>query len=289
VSAAAKLNLSLRIVGRRSDGYHLLDSAVVPIAIFDRLDVDLAPADPPGVSLICRPEGASPPGEDNLASRAALAFLRTTGIDVGVRIELEKRIPSGAGLGGGSSDAAAVLRALNAMTGWPLRGAPLTALALELGADVPFFLFGRPARMRGIGEELDAWTPPFDCPLVVVFPGVGLSTRNIYAGYDDSLTTNRPLSKIRGLTVGHVPLRSIFVNDLEAAAFRVQPALWKVKERLRALGAEGTLMTGSGSAVFGVWQHWDDARAAAERLRAGGLWAQATEMLQRVPAVEMEC
>lgn len=175
------------------------------------------------------------------------------------------------------------------MTGRPVSPVQLADLALDLGADVPFFLYGRPARMRGIGESLQAWTPPFDMPLVVAFPGVGLSTKEVYARYDDSLTTSRPLSSIRGLTVGHVPLRSILVNDLEAAAFRVQPALWKVKERLRALGAGGTLMTGSGSAIFGVWQRRDDAQAAAEQLRADGLWARATEILQRVPAVEMEC
>ena len=206
------------------------------------------------------------------------SFMQRTG-SAQVSIALIKRIPAGAGLGGGSSDAAAVLRALNALLGVPVARADLMAWALELGADVPLFVFGRPARMRGVGEILEPWPAAPSGPLVVAFAGAALETRAVYAKYDDLLTMADPPSTIRALTPGREPLPSMLHNDLEAAAFHVQPALRSLKKRLCALGAEGVLMTGSGSAVFGVWKQWDDARAAAERLRAAGVWARVVRVL----------
>jgi 4-diphosphocytidyl-2-C-methyl-D-erythritol kinase len=161
------------------------------------------------------------------------------------------------------------------------------AWGLALGADVPFFLSGCPARVSGVGEVLEPCGDAVVGPLVVAFPGAGLSTRTVYAKYDDLLTMSGTTSNIRGLTSGREPLCSKLRNDLEAAAFLVQPALGPLKRRLCSLGAEGVLMTGSGSAVFGYWRHWDDARAAAEQLRATGVWARVACVLERVPAVEL--
>ncbi len=287
VNAPAKLNLSLHIRGQRPDGYHLLDSIVAPITIFDRVSVHVTPSSASAVSLRCRPSDAAPPGRDNLAWRAADLFLQRHQSTASVAINVVKRIPAQAGLGGGSSDAAAVLRGLNALSRNPVSVEDLMRWALELGADVPLFLVERPARMRGIGDQLDPHRLASTDPLVVVYPGVGLDTRLVYAKYDDLLTMKGTVSSIRALTPGQGPLRSIMHNDLEAAAFHLQPSLLSLKRRLQGLGAAGALMTGSGSAVFGVWTDWSDAQRAAEQLRSSGLWARVARVLERVPAVEL--
>jgi len=287
VGAPAKINLCLRVVGRRADGYHLLDGIVVPIDLFDYVMVQVTPSTASQVSLRCEPPHAAPSGADNLAARAAECFLRHSGAAARVAITLIKQIPAGAGLGGGSSDAAAVLRVLNALRRNAVASSDLMAWALELGADVPFFLFGCPARVSGIGEVLEPWADMIVEPLVVAFPGTGLSTPAVYAKYDDLLTMSDPPSTIRGLTSGPEPPHSYWRNDLEAAACLVQPELGVLKGRLRSLGAESVMMTGSGSAVFGQWRRWDDARAAAEQLRATGVWARVARMLERIPAVEL--
>jgi 4-diphosphocytidyl-2-C-methyl-D-erythritol kinase len=287
VSAAAKINLCLHIVGTRDDGYHLLDSIVAPISLFDRLIIRSAPASAARVSLRCEPAAAAPPGDENLASRAALQFVRAADIAAAISIDLLKRIPVGAGLGGGSSDAAAVLRALNSLFGTPLSQEQLAALALSLGADVPLFLFGRPARMTGVGETLTPWQGRVHEPIVVAFAGAALGTREVYAKYDDLLTTGRPASSIRAPAPGLAPLHNMLHNDLEAAAFHIHPALHSLKKQLCSLGAEGVAMTGSGGAIFGVWRSWDDARAAAERLRVVGVWASVVRVLTEFPAVEL--
>lgn len=289
VLAPAKVNLTLRIVGRLPGGYHLLDSLVAPIAIFDEVRLrSCAQKRGQDVIVSCSPAGAVAAGESNLAARAARLYLQRTDSSARVEINLEKRIPIGAGLGGGSSDAAATLRLLNAMAEDPVPAALLADWALDLGADVPFFLAGGSARMRGIGEQLEAVRPPLDrrVALVVVFPGTLLETRHVYAKYDDLLTTEGPVSKVRRLSVDRGPLYEWLENDLEAAAFRILPIVDNLKRQLRALGAQGALMTGSGSAVFGVWDGAEQARAAAQVLRAAGLWARATWILDRLPAVE---
>lgn len=288
VLAPAKVNLRLQVTGRRADGYHLLDSWVAPIALFDDLVIVIEPGSPSEVTLRCEPPGGAPPGAANLAVRAAEIFVREANGNVRVGISLVKRIPVGAGLGGGSSDAAAVLRALNALAETPMPAPELRARALSLGADVPFFLLRTPARMRGIGERLERWDGPHErgLALVVGFAGLPLETRAVYAEYDRLLTSSEENSSLRRLRFGRKqPLRTMLHNDLEAAAFQIQPAVSSLKQRLSSLGAEGVVMTGSGSAVFGIWRRQDDAQAAARELRDAGIWAHATRMLRHVPAV----
>ncbi len=290
VAAPAKINLCLRVVGTRHDGYHLLDSLVVPVRLFDWLEVRVDRAVRGELRLCCHPTGSAPGGGDNLAIRAAQLFAERTGWQPGIHLTLRKAIPVGAGLGGGSSDAAAVLRGLNALADEPVARSQLAAWALELGADVPFFLEGRAAWMRGIGERLEPATPtlPPRQPLVVVFPGTGLRTADVYACYDRSLTSDRVATRIGGLSSHQGSLRTWLKNDLEAAAFQLLPALSALKRQLCALGARGVLMTGSGSAVFGIWSRHNEARAAAAVLRGRGLWARATEILERIPAIEVD-
>lgn len=289
VCAPAKVNLGLRVLGRRADGYHFLDSLVAPVAIFDRVRLSLWRAEAQTVTISCTPEGGGAPESDaNLAVRAVRLYLQRSAWSRRVHIALHKCIPAGAGMGGGSSDAAATLRLLNALAPDPVPPALLAQWALELGADVPFFLLGGCARMRGVGEVLEAAARPFEPTawLVVVFPGVPLETRHVYAKYDDLLTSDGPVSRVRGLSIGRAPLYDLLENDLEAAAFRILPIVENLKRQLRALGARRALMTGSGSAVFGVWDSAEGAGAAVQSLRAAGLWARATWILDRLPAVE---
>lgn len=285
VKAPAKLNLTLRVVGRREDGYHLLESIVVPIDVFDAVRVRAEAAASTQVSIRCEPAGAAPAGPDNLAVRAAIRFLERVGACAHVSIELVKEIPAGAGMGGGSSNAAAVLRALNTLYRAPIPTAELAATALPLGADVPLFVVGGPVRMRGIGEVLDPWPVEELGPLVVAFSGGGLETKAVYAKYDDLLTMGGFKSTIRGS--GQGPLRSQMHNDLEAAAFQLHPTLPVLKKRLVALGADSPAMTGSGAAIFGFWKSWDDAHAAAQQLRVEGVWARVVRVLEETPTVEV--
>lgn len=287
VAAPAKLNLSLRVIGRRADGYHLLDSLVVPIALVDHVRLSISSHPTSRVSIRCRPGGA-PEGPENLAVRAALLYLSRTVRSAWVDIELIKQVPAGAGLGGGSSDAAATLRLLNTLSPIPVSTSELAAWALEVGADVPFFLCGGSARMRGIGEDIQPLPSPLEpgAGLVVVFPGSLLETRHVYAIYDDLLTTEAPVSKDDRLTVFRGPLLQWLENDLEAAAFQILPVLKVLKRQLCALGARGALMTGSGSAVFGVWDGVEQASAAARAMRTAGVWARATQILDRLPAIQ---
>jgi 4-diphosphocytidyl-2-C-methyl-D-erythritol kinase len=200
-----------------------------------------------------------------------------------VEIHLQKNIPIGAGLGGGSSDAAAVLMAIDLAVGAQTPQSKLVAWACELGADVPFFVYGKPARVSGIGEVIEPFDPGPVGPLVVAFPGSGLSTAEIYRAYDRSLTNCQVESTIRPLTRGRIPLEELLVNDLESVAIQILPELQALKQRLRELGAIHTLMTGSGSAVFGVWEDSKGAQDAAQRMNSEGFWARTAEVLESAP------
>ena len=287
VDAPAKLNLSLSILGRRADGYHELDSLVAPIHIADRVTVWVSANADPFVSFRVVPDGAAPAGAENLCVRAAVLYLDRTRTTARIRIELEKHLPIGAGMGGGSSDAAAILRSLNTLADRPVPRAELSGWALELGADVPFFLLGGPARMQGIGEILQpAIVPSSIGPgLVVAFHGTPLETRHVYAKYDDSLTSEQSASRVRGFIVRNGPSPDFLANDLEAAACQLLPSLRALKQQLRGLGARDVAMTGSGSAIFGLWNCAEEAENAARSLEAMGIWARATSILDTLPDV----
>ena len=286
VRAPAKLNLILRVVGRRDDGYHLLDSLVVPISLFDELRIVLEES--PGAEPLVRIRSGSPgvPIDDsNLAHRAAVQLLRRIGRSARVQIDLVKRIPIGSGLGGGSSDAAAVLLALNDCLGRPLGCTELARLGLTFGADVPFFVYGTPARVRGIGEIVEAIHLPAAIHAVVCSDGFHLPTASVYARVPDSLTKQEPDTRIRDFVAGRTRLENVLVNDLELIAAEIHPPILALKARLVALGAAAALMTGSGSALFGVWPDAAKAGAAARKLRAEGWWADAVEALADSPAL----
>jgi 4-diphosphocytidyl-2-C-methyl-D-erythritol kinase len=238
VPAPAKLNLFLHVTGRRADGMHLLESAFMLIDWCDTLHFELRPG-----GALSREDLSRPLPPDDLVLRAARALQAASGCGHGAHISIEKRVPEQAGMGGGSSDAASCLLALNRLWGLNLPVQALARIGVELGADVPFFLGGRNAWAEGIGEHLT----PLDLPparFVVVKPAEGLATGSIFG--DPQLKRNTEAAIISGFAAnpwvfGH--------NDLQAVAQRLCPGVSQALEWLESQGLTGR-MTGSGSAVF---------------------------------------
>jgi len=275
------VNFYLRILRRRQDGYHLLESIVAPVSLFD--SITLKPSSDSAISLRCRDESLGPL-EKNLVWRAADLLRRTTGVKLGLEIHLRKRIPAGAGLGGGSSDAAAVLLGLNQLWGLKLTAGSLANLAAKLGADVPFFLTGKPAVMRGIGDRLS----PLDrfplCHLVILWPRFAISTAWAYREFDRSPPPTPPAAAaVTAFLRGDCGVDAALHNDLQRVAVSAHPKLKGVAEALRSAGAAASLMTGSGSAVFGVFPSGRRAMVAARELRRQGHWAVAARTLGTLP------
>lgn len=262
--APAKINIGLRILGRREDGYHELISIMVPVSLFDTLY--LSSGARAGIRLDCGGRDDIPADESNLACRAARSFQKKTGIREGLYIRLTKNIPVAAGLGGGSSDAAAVLLALNDMYDLPLTPEELQSLALELGADVPFFLYGRPALAGGIGEILDPiknWEKNW---YVTVTPPFQVSTAWVYSQLNLELTSEADEDIFNSFKTEPIKISQILVNDLEPVTSKRFPVINTLKKRLLAAGAEGAIMSGSGPTVFGVFSTKKTARKAADEL-----------------------
>ena len=266
IFAPAKVNLALRVVGKREDGYHLIDSLIVPINLYDEIRIARRRKSMVGLSVTCN-DPQVPEGRRNLAYKSAALLLKQSKVRDSVHIHIKKRIPVGAGLGGGSSDAAATMLGLNRFLrlGWK-RGSMLS-LASSLGADVPFFVNGRAARARGIGEQLKL-LPSFPrLWLVVLYPGFPVSTRWAYQNLDLKLTKLNKNTKLNPYLQNPKELVRMLVNDLEGVAIRRHPRIALLKERLIQEGALGALMSGSGSSVFGIFAAEKGARKAFRRLR----------------------
>ena len=261
--APAKLNIRLKVTGRRPDGYHELVSVMVPVSLFDHLEVERTRRC--GIRLTC--QGLSiPDNEENLVYRAARAFFSRTGLEPGLSVRLTKNIPVAAGLGGGSSDAACTLKALNDMWSNPLTSEDLAELSVSLGADIPFFLKNRPCMVRGIGEILEPiekW--PGFC-YVIITPPVRISTAWVYANLKLKLTTGEYDFIISLLKSGSFDPAEILENDLETVTTSHFPVINTIKKSLMDEGAKGALMSGSGPSVFGIFESKDQALSAKRRL-----------------------
>ncbi|MBF0176165.1 MAG: 4-(cytidine 5'-diphospho)-2-C-methyl-D-erythritol kinase [Magnetococcales bacterium] len=260
-SAPAKVNLMLRVVGRRPDGYHLLKTVMTFFPWQDRLTF-LPGGDT--IQLACHPPVTRRP-EENLVYRAAASLCRACGIRRGVNISLEKTIPDGAGLGGGSSDAATTLLALNRLWHLDLALTDLLPIGLALGADVPIFLGGQAALAEGVGELL---TPLPNLPLVhlvVVHPGVGLSTQKVFGLFAGQLTNRASPISIPSACRGEDVFGDL-ENDLESVAVDLAPVVGQALSALRGAGASAARMSGSGTAVFGVFASLQEAAIAAQGL-----------------------
>lgn len=274
--APAKVNLTLRVTGRRADGYHLLDSLVVFAGVGDRLSV--APA--PGLTLtVTGPFGAGLAAEeDNLVLRAARALAEAAGMAPFGALTLEKNLPVASGIGGGSSDAAAALRLLALYWGLTVPPETLAALALGLGADVPVCLLRRPVRMAGIGEVISPVPPlPEGLGLLLVNPGLACPTPAIFraraaAGAAFSPADAVPVARCDTAESLAAALAASG-NDLEAAAIGLTPAIGTVLAAIAGrAGCRLARMSGSGATCFGLFASEADAAAAADALRRPGWW-----------------
>ena len=265
--APAKLNLCLHVVGKRADGYHDLRMVMQRISLCDRLRIRLLREKE--IRVISR--GAElPEGPGNLAGRAARQLLDLAGGDRGAAIEIDKRIPVAAGLGGGSSDAATVLMALNEMLDLGLDYAALREQGKMLGADVPFFIFGGPALAEGIGDILTEYPIRTEVHYVLVNPGFPVSTAWVYQNL--VLTSKGDEANLGRSLSAYSDLLRLLYNDLETVTAGHYPILDSIKRELLGFGADGTLMSGSGPTVFGVFRSRGAARRAAIEISAKSPW-----------------
>ncbi|WFF74061.1 4-(cytidine 5'-diphospho)-2-C-methyl-D-erythritol kinase [Proteiniclasticum sp. QWL-01] len=258
IKAYAKINLTLDVTGKRADGYHLLQMVMQTIDLADDVSVELAGE---GIALTCNLPYV-PVTEKNIAYRAAVRFLEATGIHSGVRIHLEKRIPVAAGLAGGSTDAGAVLTALNGLTGHPLTQEKLLELGLSLGADVPFTMTGGTALCEGVGEIITPLPDFCNHWVLLVKPPFGVSTRQVFTDFRLDRVRRHPATQAVQAAIAADDLAGVarhLGNVLENVTLTRHPLLRNLKTELIRRGALGSLMSGSGPTVFGLF----DSEAAA--------------------------
>lgn len=276
VRSFAKVNLTLDVLGKRPDGYHAIESVMQTIGLRDNISLSLGGA--PGIRLTCDMDGI-PTDARNLAHQAASAVIEASGVSPGVEIAIEKQIPVEAGLGGGSSNAAAVMRGLGLLVG--LSEVDVFGLAAQVGSDVPFFMVGGTAHVSGRGEYVHALPDVSEMWIVVVKPPFGISTPWAYRRLDEIRTaggqatagservtvSQRVVEYIRsGSPVSG--LHSLVSNDLEPVAMEQHPEIAQMGDALRESGARAALMCGSGSAAFGLFDDESQARRAASDLSA---------------------
>ena len=261
--AYGKINLALDITGQREDGYHLVQMILQTVDLYDLVTVERQEA---GILLTCD-DPRLPEGEPNLAYKAALAMIRTFALPGGVKIHIEKHIPMEGGMAGGSSDAAAVILAMNELFALQAEQEQLDEIALQLGADVPFCLRKGTFLAEGIGEKLTELPPAPHCDLVLIVPDFGISTAWAYAKADEleepfHPDINQLMQAIEAQDVAQMAAR--MGNILEQVAIRKYPEIQTIKEKLLQQGALGALMTGSGSVIFGIFDDPEKAQACIE-------------------------
>ncbi|MDQ6678667.1 MAG: 4-(cytidine 5'-diphospho)-2-C-methyl-D-erythritol kinase [Acidobacteriota bacterium] len=271
VRAFAKINLGLRVLYRRPDNFHEIRTIFQTISLADEIGVSFTLARRTSVAV-----HGTPHIPDNLMERAARAILAEMRTPAEVEFTLQKHIPAGAGLGGGSSDAAAVLLMLPVLAGRAVSLNRLLRVAAPLGSDVPFFLFGGTVLGLGKGEELYALADLPARPAVLLTPAIHVSTPEAYRNLSAILTAPEP-KLVQFQSSVREPLSAPLVNDFESALFPAHPRLKQLKRKLLASGAEQALMTGSGSALFGVFNRKVTCRGAVQSLSTEG--AVATSLL----------
>jgi len=257
----AKINLSLKILGKRKDGYHNIKSIFQTVSLYDEIFISSTKSDKE-IEFVCKPEVTKNP-EENLAYKAWELLKEHTGEKRKVKIEIIKNIPVGAGLGGGSSDAGSILKGLAKFWDIKISINELKKLALKLGADVPFFLYGGKCLVEGIGEKIRKLNPENqerNNYILLIWPGFGIPTKEIYEMFDKFYCKKK------------VYTTQYPINDLEEVVFRKYPELKKIKEKLIELGAKFSLMSGSGSTIFGVFEKRESAVKAKNQFRKYKTW-----------------
>jgi 4-diphosphocytidyl-2-C-methyl-D-erythritol kinase len=265
-NSPAKINLILRVLRRREDGYHDLATLMQTISLCDEMRFSLT-----GDTITVKSPGSSlPENEDNIVYRAAQALFSYVSYSSGVEIEIKKNIPIAAGLGGGSSNAATTLITLNDMIGCHLSVEDLISIGSRIGADIPFFIYGKTAWAFGIGERLQAADEIPPMWFVLVNPGFEVSTKKVYENLKLGLTKEVIKYNIPRLEkVSHIAGK--LSNDLEKVTFGFYPIVGDIKELLLSAGALGSLMSGSGPTVFGIFENEETARTAEETLRRANI------------------
>ena len=268
----AKINLFLAVTGRRPDGYHELATLFCRVGIYDRIRLEQGQIE---FSVSCDHPDV-PENKINLAWKAAVVFsemlIKKGHAPQGVHIHIEKNIPVGAGLGGGSSNAATVLMGLNKLCDTPFSDKDLMEMGLQIGADVPFFIFKSPAIARGIGERLSVFNDLRPYKVVLVNPGIHISTHKVYKKLNLGLTKCEQKLNCLLFKKETFSVAQHMCNDLEMVTESMCNEIPLIKERLCAYGAEGALMTGSGPTVFGLFTDDEKARNAYERLLENKNW-----------------
>lgn len=277
--AAAKVNLFLHITGRRDDGYHTLESGVVFTAFGDRITIDRAATD----EICITGPFANILGDDgstNICAACLDGFREAGGAFEPVRVMIEKNIPVGAGLGGGSADAAALLRYLNQHTLSPLSSDALHQLALRLGADVPVCLNMAPARMEGMGEIISPLAIRNAGPILLANPGTALATGDVFRSLTGAEVTARQQNPVHALDGANPCQLTRYGNDLQAPACRLMPEIADLLTTVAAQdGADAVGMSGSGATCFAIYSSQTACEAAASELLAKNIWAVATKII----------
>lgn len=263
--APAKVNLTLRVLGKRPDGYHDIESLVQKVSLYDRISIRESPE--PGIRLDCSDPGI-PSDPTNLVYQAAQTVLEATGTtDRGISIELEKQIPHGAGLGGGSSDAATTIMGLNSLLNLEMPLEKQAEIAAGIGSDIPLFLHPSPSVISGRGEIVTTAPVWIRAAIVIVYPGFSVSTPWAYSNFRLTKEHGKyTISELQKTGRGELPpnrWQEVLVNDLEAAVRTKHPEISGCIEQLSLLGADASQMSGSGSAVFGLFEDTLAAQKAA--------------------------
>ena len=267
LKAPAKVNYRLDVLGKRADGYHELRMIMQRVDLCD--DIEIALSERPGIRVSCGRAGV-PDGPGNIAWRAADALVKLSGREVGIDISITKKIPVAAGLGGGSSDAATVLMGVNELLELGLSEERLMEIGVKLGADVPFFIFKKAALAEGIGDQLSALDKVPELWIVLVNPGIHVSTAWVYQNLQ--LTTKEDVAIVSRSYSSLDEVCAVLSNDLEPVTFGRFPAVRELKEQMITSGARGSLMSGSGSTVFGLFADESGARRAADEIAKSRGW-----------------
>ena len=267
LQAPAKVNYRLDVLARRPDGYHELKMIMQPIGLYDQVSITLA--ETAGITVRCGCSGV-PEGEGNIAWLAAVRLLDRCDDPPGVVIEIQKHIPVAAGLGGGSSDCAAVLRGLNQLLGLQLSTEQLMEIGVCLGADVPFFVLQQAALAEGIGERLTPFPGLPHAWMVLVNPNLPVSTAWVYKNLQ--LTQRDGLATIPDSFEDVASLCGLLSNDLEQVTIPAFPVISEIKQELITYGARCSLMSGSGPTVFGLFDQYAVAVEAGRLMREGRNW-----------------
>jgi 4-diphosphocytidyl-2-C-methyl-D-erythritol kinase len=264
----AKVNLHLEVLGKRPDGYHEIQTLMHRVGLFDEVEISLGGR---GIRLVSEGEEV-PAGAENLVCRAAQILFEEFGIPGDLQIRLQKRIPVAAGLGGGSSNAATVLRGLNDLLQAGAEEERLMGLGAKIGADVPFFIFQKPALARGMGERLVAVQLPTPLWFLLLVPPFRISTAWAYEFYDRLEKKKEDPIRLKDSYPDLAVLLPVLKNDLELAAFSQHPQMAQMKEELLARGAPGALMSGSGPVIFGLFPGKEEAEKTERAIPLPAGW-----------------